>query len=89
MWSVPFIPSSKTNSIRAKLVDGQIQHIITPPEYHGDPLSSNGILCFQHFGWEMLDEMRLAGFRDAYAICYQSIPFGYLGCEQFMFFAVK
>lgn len=89
MWSVPFIPSSRTNSIRAKLVDDQIQHIIIPPEYHGDPLSSNGILCFQHFGWEMLDEMKLAGFRDAYAVCYQSIPFGYLGGEQFMFFAVK
>lgn len=89
MWSVPFLSSSPTNSIRARLVDGQVKHIITPPEYHGDPLSSNGILCFQHFGWEMLDEMKQAGFRDAYAICYQSIPFGYLGGEQFMFFAVK
>ena len=88
MWSVPFIPSSRTNSIRAKLVEGNVQHIL-PPEYHGDPLSSNGILCFQHFGWEMLDEMKQAGFRDAYAICYQSIPFGYLGGEQLMFFAVK
>jgi SAM-dependent methyltransferase len=89
MWSVPFLPSSRTNSVRARIVDGQVQHIVTPPEYHGDPLSSNGILCFQHFGWEMLDEIMQAGFKDAYAVCYQSIPFGYLGGEQFMFFAVK
>lgn len=88
MWSVPFIPSSSTNSIRAKLIDGTIQHIL-PPEYHGNPLSTDGILCFQHFGWEMLKEMRQAGFRDAYAICYQSVSFGYLGGEQFMFFAIK
>ena len=89
MWSVPFIPSSRMNSIRARLVDGRVEHIVTPPEYHGDPLSSNGILCFRHFGWEMLDEVRRAGFKDAYAVCYQSIPFGYLGGEQFMFFAKK
>lgn len=88
MWSVPFIPSSRTNSIRARVVNGEIQHILAP-EYHGNPLSPKGILCFQHFGWEMLDEMRSAGFSDAYAVCYQSIPFGYLGGEQFMFFAVK
>lgn len=89
MWSVPFVSSSRRNSIRAKVVDGEIHHIISPPEYHGDPLSSDGILCFQHFGWEMLEEVRLAGFRDAYTVSYQSIPFGYLGGEQFMFFAVK
>lgn len=89
MWSVPFNSSSPTNSIRARVVDGQVKHIITPPEYHGDPLSQKGILCFQHFGWEMLDEMKQVGFSDAYAICYSSIPFGYLGGEQFMFFAVK
>lgn len=88
MWSVPFIPSSPTNSIRAKVENGEIVHI-QPPEYHGDPLSGDGVLCFQHFGWQMLDQMRAAGFRDAYALCYYSIEFGYLGGEQFMFIAIK
>ena len=86
MWSVPFIPSERENSIRAKLIDGKIYHIIEPPEYHGDPLSPDGVLCFQHFGWEMLDEMRRSGFKDAYAVCYTSKEFGYLGGDQFMFF---
>lgn len=88
MWSVPFIPSSSTNLIRAKIDNGEIVHI-QPPEYHGDPLSGDGVLCFQHFGWQMLDQVRAAGFRDAYALCYHSIEFGYLGGEQFIFVAIK
>lgn len=68
MWSVPFIPNSPTNLVRAKIENGEIVHI-QPPEYHGDPLSGDGVLCFQHFGWQMLDQMRSAGFRDAYALC--------------------
>ena len=88
MWSVPFIPSSPTNFIRAKIEDGVVVHI-QPPEYHGDPLSGDGVLCFQHLGWEMLDQIRTAGFRDAYALCYHSIEFGYLGGESFMFVGIK
>ena len=88
MWSVPFIPVLHDNLIRARIVDGEIVHD-HPPEYHGDPLSDEGVLCFQHFGWQMLDQMREAGFSDAYAIAYQSEAFGYLGQDQLMFFARK
>jgi SAM-dependent methyltransferase len=88
IWSVPFVADSPKNLIRARLVNGEIIHA-APPEYHGDPLSAKGVLCFQHFGWEMLDQMLEAGFRDAYALCYQSNEFGYIGDEQLMFVAVK
>jgi SAM-dependent methyltransferase len=88
MWSVPFIASSPNNLVRSKIVNGQIVHV-HPPEYHGDPLSGDGVLCYQHFGWEMLDQMRAAGFRDAYAIAYLSAEFGYLGNEQLMFVGIK
>lgn len=88
MWSVPFVPNSATNLVRAKIENGEVIHIL-PAEYHGDPLSTDGVLCFQHFGWEMFGQMRDAGFSDAYAFCYQSTEFGYLGGEQFMFVAVK
>lgn len=88
MWSVPFVPSSSKNLVRAKMINGEVSHIL-PPEYHGDPLSGDGVLCFQHFGWEMLDQIRAAGFRDAYALCYHSMEFGYLGGEQFIFVAEK
>lgn len=36
------------------------------PEYHGDP-HSGGVLCFHHFGWALLDDLRAAGFADAVA----------------------
>ena len=89
MWSVPFQPDRATNLRRASLdVDGRIVHHELP-EYHGDPINSAGCLCFTHFGWEMLDQVRQAGFDDAYAVAYWSDSFGYLGVEQFIFVAVK
>jgi SAM-dependent methyltransferase len=53
--------------IRAELLpDGSIRHLL-PPEYHGDPASPEGILCYRGFGWKILDELREAGFADARA----------------------
>ena len=60
-----------------------------PPEYHGDPLVASGVLCLTHFGWEMLDDVRAAGFKDAYAVLFYSAMFGYVGGEQVMFVARK
>lgn len=88
LWSVPFAANSPSNIVRAKIENDKIVHIL-PPEYHGDPLSTDGVLCFQYFGWEMVEMMRDVGFQDAYALCYHSNEFGYLGGEQFMFVAFK
>jgi hypothetical protein len=89
MWSVPFSLRSPTNITRAILnPDGSVRHILEP-QYHGDPLTKDGVLCFTTFGWEMLDQVKTAGFRHAYAVPYQSIEFGYLGPEALMFFAEK
>ena len=46
--------------------NGVIRNIL-PPEYHGDPASSTGILSFRAFGWRILDDMREAGFSGAFA----------------------
>lgn len=86
-WTVPFSPESQTNSVRALMEGGQVR-LLFPPEYHGNPLSEEGSLCFTHFGWQMLDDVRSVGFRDVYAIAFYSPEFGYYG-EQFQFFAVK
>lgn len=89
MWSVPFIAGSSADQVRAVMADGAVRHLL-PPEYHGNPLSENGSLCFTDFGWAMLAQVRNAGFRDAYAVAYLSAQFGYLGMEeQFLFFATK
>ena len=88
LWTVPFIPQFQPNTIRARIVNGAIEHILSP-EYHGDPLTNTSCLCFTHFGWQMLDDVRAAGFADAYAVCVQSLEFGYLGEIQLLFIAVK
>jgi hypothetical protein len=42
------------------------------------------------YGWDMLDILHQAGFRDAYMEPYYSIEFGYLGEGiQFLFVAIK
>ncbi len=89
LWLVPFVHAFPANSIRARINSlGEVEHL-QKPEYHGDPLTTDGCLCFTHFGWEMLAQVRAAGFSDAYAILFWSASFGYLGGEQLMFVAHK
>ncbi|MGC8638478.1 MAG: class I SAM-dependent methyltransferase [Isosphaeraceae bacterium] len=60
--------------------DGSIEHL-HPPEYHGDPLDQNGCLCFHHFGWDILDFLKQAGFRQAVAYSIWSRELGYMAIE--------
>ncbi|MDQ2067252.1 class I SAM-dependent methyltransferase [Xinfangfangia sp. CPCC 101601] len=85
----PFRADLPQTLVRARLKDGGgIEHLLEP-EYHGDPLSRDGVLCFYHFGWDILDELRLAGFRDARCLFYWSWEGGYLGGALPMFHATK
>ena len=89
MISVPFSPPSRDTIVRAKLdSDGVVEHILEP-EYHGDPIKNKGCLCYYHFGWALLDDLRKAGFSDVGAIFYWSQKYGYLGGEQVMIYAKK
>lgn len=65
--TVPFYADRiESRRLAAVAPDGSIEHL-QPPEYHGDPLGS-GVLCFHHFGWDLLDAMRAAGFATAEAV---------------------
>ena len=89
MWTVPFVALEYENIIRAFVDEnGEVKHILEP-EYHGDPVSDKGILCFTHFGWQMLDQVKQAGFDNAYAFLYSSEIYGYFGGEQVLFIAEK
>lgn len=90
LFTVPFNRNSRENIVRAKLNDdGTIAHIL-PPEYHGDPLNRiQGCLCYYHFGWEVLDDLKSIGYEDAYALFSYSKDYGYLGGEQIFFIAEK
>lgn len=62
--------------------DGNIKHIM-PPEYHGDPINpENGILCYYHFGHDIIAEMLEIGFKDAYVLWFWSASNGNLGGMQ-------
>lgn len=89
LFSVPFDLGSEAHIVRARITpDASIEHLL-PPEYHGDPLSTAGCLCFYHFGWELLPQLRAIGFATAEACLYWSREFGYLGGEQILFLARK
>ncbi|NVZ08426.1 class I SAM-dependent methyltransferase [Allochromatium humboldtianum] len=89
VFSVPFIVEAQETLVRARLgSDGQIEHL-HPPEYHGDPVSDAGCLCYYHFGWELLDQLRDLGFVDVTALDYWSAAHGYLGGNTLLFTARK
>ena len=64
--TVPFMDSIETTIIRARIdTNGEIEHLMEP-EYHGDPLSEQGILAYYNFAWDLLETVRESGFREAY-----------------------
>ena len=66
--SVPFAKQSYAHIERATVgANGEIIHLMEP-EYHGDPVAGKGILCFRHYGWHFLQELKQAGFANVTAI---------------------
>lgn len=87
LLSVPFALASESNIVRARIVDGSVEHLL-PPEYHGDPVDpQRGILCYYHFGWELLHDLEEAGFRSARIDTYWSQEYGHIGDEQLLIVA--
>jgi SAM-dependent methyltransferase len=64
LLSVPFLMEDERTLVRAKVAaDGTVEHLMEP-EYHGDPTQSAGCLCYYHFGWDLIETMKVTGFRD-------------------------
>jgi len=89
LFTVPFIINSRKNLIRAKISDSGEIIFLKEPEYHGDPVNPDGCLCYYHFGWELLNEIREIGFSKVYSLLYWSDYYGYLGGDQVIFYAQK
>lgn len=65
LCTVPFFMSrEQTFELARPLADGSVHHHVEP-EYHGDGLRPDGILTWYHFGWDLLDAAREAGFSRA------------------------
>ncbi len=79
LFTVPFATNSKEHITRATIdTTGNITHLL-PPEYHVDLISNDGCLCFYHFGWKILNDLKSVGFKSAKIEEYWSKEFGYLG----------
>jgi len=64
--TVPFLDADEHSILRARLgPEGTIEHLVEP-EYHGDPVSPDGVLAFHSFSWDLLAAIRNAGFDSAH-----------------------
>lgn len=89
IFSVPLFKEREKTVIRTRRGDnGELEYVL-PPVYHGDPLSSDGVLVFTEFGWDILQEIKKAGFGEAYAITYFSVEKGYFGDFPVIFEAIR
>ena len=89
VFTVPFFHDQAATRIRATIdAQGNIQHI-HPPEFHGNPVSNEGSLCFQNFGWDLLEALQKAGFAQPKAHMYWGPWAGHLGVPFFVFTARK
>ncbi len=79
LLTVPFLSNQKYNIIKAYYDEKGKLKINGEAEYHGNPNNpEEGSLCYYYFGWELLENLREAGFQKAYAYFYFSRPYGYL-----------
>lgn len=88
-FSVPFHIGRQENYRRAEIADGRLVHY-SDPIYHGNPMNKEGSLVFWDYGWTMLEDLKQAGFRDAYMTPYYDKDYGYIGGGfQYIFIAEK
>lgn len=88
-FTAPFAFDKAKKVVRAEMMlNGEIKHHL-PPEIHGNPVDPEGALCFRYFAWDVLDDLKRAGFKQAEAIHYWSPEFGYLGPFGFAILARK
>ncbi len=86
LLTAPF-QAQERNLVRARISqDGHVEHL-EAPEYHGDPLSLHGCLCFYYFGWELVEDLQTAGFADVAAYMCWSRDLAYLGANPVQFVA--
>ena len=90
LFTTPTYLNRKETTIRAKLEHGQVTHLLEP-EYHGGNLMdpSKGTLCYRYFGWDILDQLKCAGFTQAEIWVYWSRELGYMGGSQVAITATK
>jgi SAM-dependent methyltransferase len=76
IFTVPFAVGREDTLIKARLVDGAVEHILSP-EYHVSPGGvGRGLLVYSIPGWDILGTCREVGFSDPRMIFVMSEEFG-------------
>jgi len=74
----PFNIGGRDSVVKARLGPAGIEYL-TEPEYHGNPVDPKGSLVFTIPGWEILEQSRAAGWRDAVIAYETSATHGIVG----------
>ena len=80
--TVPFLYGQQEHLVKAIWRgEGLEPEVIGEPDYHGNPVDDQGSLVYRYPGWQLLDDLREAGFRDAAVHAINSTAYGVLGEE--------
>jgi len=80
--TVPFLYGQQEHLVKAIWRgEGQPPEVIGEPDYHGNPVGDEGSLVYRYPGWQLLEDLRVAGFRDAVIHTVNSPTYGVLGEE--------
>jgi SAM-dependent methyltransferase len=75
----PFLFQCDKSIVKARLVGGEIEHLVEP-EYHGNPMRADeGSLVFELPAWDVVERAKNAGFSDAYFSYISSAKYGVVG----------
>ena len=88
IFTVPFLEEQEKSDRRAIEDDKGEVVLLKEPQYHGDPLSPEGILVFTLFGWDLLEMTRAAGLECSVHRPYL-LRYGIIGPGTLVFTAVK
>jgi len=80
--TVPFLYGQQEHLVKAiwRGAD-EPPEVIGEPDYHGNPVSDEGSLVYRYPGWQLLADLREAGFRDVVIHAINSTTYGVLGEE--------
>ena len=81
LFNVPYFPLIGSTQVRGRLnTDGTTEHLLEP-EYHGDGIHEQGIYTFYHYGPDLMERIRDAGFAQVEIGLCQAPMWGYLSAN--------
>lgn len=78
IMTVPFHTALERNRRRAEIIAGSVVNHL-PEVRHGSPVAEEAPLVFTDFGWELMEQIKYAGFVDVAMHLYWDEWRGYMG----------